>query len=410
MENNKITTTAEDLKAVISETVIKTKTEIETAIKEQLQAELTKQAELIKSDIAKSLPAQPTVTTIDVKPAKNRVGKLLQATAVATLKKIEIEPALKELGYEPTQIVNKNITPLTMEGGGVLIPSMVYPELLDMLKEESVVLSAQPNILDMPNGNMSLSVRTEGSTAVWRALTDTKTTGSMKFKKINMVATSLAARVPFADASLRYGGANTAALIERFLIEDISLQLDETILRTGTGTNNTPYSISGLAKNSNAITTSVTSATIESDIRKLLIGKLQVANAKFIRPVIFTTRTVKSGIMARNDSNNTKMGYANELMEKGTVFGIPVIETNVLYTNAGKTQSEVILVDMGYAYWGVGKQLSVRLDIFGSYFSGGVTISGQNTNEHVFDCETECAFELSHTDAAAKLTACTWDA
>jgi len=412
MDNEKeIVINKDDLKTLIKDNV----DEAVKAIEEKHKAEDGKKK--VPEPLREGFRSDAIKVNI-VKPQENRLGMLLRALGKSEIEKKTIATVFTEWGkevrnYLPEDIekqikAKKSLNMSLLASGGAMVFEDYASDFIDLLTAKSVLRKAGVPVIDMPNGNITFTKVTGGTTAYWRGETENKRASTPTYGQVKLDTKILVGQVAVSDQLLRYGSLNVDAMVQNRLLEDVALKEDITLLLEGTGTVNTPKSLYNWTPsgNRNTMTASPTSAKVQSDLYKMK-RQLLAANIPMVKPTWFMTPSARNYIEAQVDSNSNLMFWAAELINKGTLLGIPV-ETTTQLIDSGGTTSNIILADLNATILGQGMSLTIKFKEGGNYYNGTETKIGDVTGESVYTCELEEDFAVAHAEAITRLTGVTW--
>ncbi|MCL6622900.1 MAG: phage major capsid protein [Syntrophobacterales bacterium] len=131
--------------------------------------------------------------------------------------------------------------------GGYLVPSQEVPELIEMLRAESVVSRAGATWLtDLKGSPVTLPKQTAGATAYWVAENAPITPSDLAFGQVVLTPRKAAAMVKLSNELLNLSLPQAEAVVRRDLVEQISLAIDLAALR-GSGTAGQPTGVANTA-------------------------------------------------------------------------------------------------------------------------------------------------------------------
>ncbi len=304
---------------------------------------------------------------------------------------------------------NAPVTKLLWTGddpsGGFLVPEEVSSMFIDLLQEQSVVLSMGLVQVPMPAGNLTINGGESGPTAFYIGETDPITPSTAKFRQVKLSAKKLAGLVPLSNDLIRMSSPQADGIVGNWLVSTMGLRKDLAFLR-GDGTNNTPLGLAGLAGYSQPITGS-TPDDVRNDLSKMKLFMRQ-ANIVFNNLGWLMSPRTESFLENLKDGTN---GYPyREDIQSGKLMGYPSGVTTQIPESlgAGGNESELYLVNFGDVV--VGNTLALRLDTSNSasYEEGGTVRSAYQNDLTLIRAIEEHDINVFHTEAVAMLTAVTW--
>ena len=127
--------------------------------------------------------------------------------------------------------------------GGYLVPSQAIPELIEMLRAESVVIPMGATLLDNLTGSpVELPRQTGGATAYWVGENDALTSSDPTLGQLQLTPKSVGALVKLSNRLLRLSNPSAEQMVRADIARAISLAIDLAALR-GTGASGQPKGI-----------------------------------------------------------------------------------------------------------------------------------------------------------------------
>lgn len=259
--------------------------------------------------------------------------------------------------------VQKAMSWIDESQGGALVAPPIQGELIELLRNNEVFMSAGARTIAMPpNGRITFPRQTNAGTAYWvgesNAVSDsTPATGDvlLQAKKLGILC-----KVP--NELFRFSSVS----VEMFLREDISrvlaLRLDKSLLEA-TGSSNEPKGLINYA-NISRHTAKVTGAngdTIQPEDIANMIAKVEEQNAQFksflMRPLLYAAiANRRSDAVVANDAKgpfvfnmfrelNTNMDYSRTT--PGNLYGNPVYKSTQISGSRTKGSSSNLSYILG---------------------------------------------------------------
>lgn len=287
---------------------------------------------------------------------------------------------------------------------------------LETLRNDSVILSNNPLMVDMSEGSLKFSggnasvtgtYTTEGADAAYVQLTTRNITMSAKYvKAVTAFGNYLAERSPF----------NVAAIVGADLQAGFMLGVDNAGYR-GDGTGNNPSGVYTLTAAGNKLTVGNTTATptyaqVDVELKRALT-KLASSNVPRRRIVCLMNPRVKYQIQFTKDGNGN-FAYPGLNSASPTILeGIPVVTSNVIPINlgVGTDESEIGFVDFGHFMMGNARAMQIAASNEASYKDGSNTMqSAFSREETVLRASAAHDFGTRYDTAHVFLTAVRWGA
>jgi HK97 family phage major capsid protein len=131
----------------------------------------------------------------------------------------------------------------TDSSGGYLVPYQAVPELIEMLRAESVVSKMGATLLDNLTGSpVEIPKQTGGATAYWVGENEALTASEPTLGQLQFTPKSVGALVKLSNRLLRMSNPSAEQLVRNDVATVISLAIDLAALR-GTGANGQPIGI-----------------------------------------------------------------------------------------------------------------------------------------------------------------------
>jgi HK97 family phage major capsid protein len=304
------------------------------------------------------------------------------------------------------------LSTLTPGAGGVLVPTNMAREVIELWRPKSVVRKLGARSLPLNNGNVTLP-RLKGGAVVGYIGTenDIPVTGQ-QFDDLKLSSKKLAALVPISNDLLAYSGANPN--VDRIVVDDVSSAMgareDKGFIRDD-GTSNTPKGLLAWALAGFKIAASAgdTLQKIETDLNKLILC-LEGVDANMGAPGwIMSPRTFRF-LEGLRDGNGNKV-YPE--MKDGNLKGYPIGKTTQVPNNlgAGSNASEIYFVDFNDCFIGEDENLMIDYSKEASYKdTDGNMVSAFQRDQTLVRVIAKHDFGPRHVESVAILTGVTWGA
>jgi len=394
-------------------------TVVREVVEQELEGFKASVTETIRKEIAATaVPAAIQSPHIEMGSPKNQLGTIMKAIGMASLnmnrkfadKLDTVEDAFNLMGkdinmYVP-QVLRKDLSASVLASGGALVMPMFSQEIIPALTANTVMRKAGCPVIDMPNGNLTVSGFDTIGDAYWHGETKAKTKSDPTTSQLRMTAKKLGKELAISNDLIKYGMANTEAQIQNSIVLSVAIAEDAAYLE-GTGTSYAPKGIKSWMTSTQAVaTTGTTLAQIKADLIACK-NRLDKANVIEMNRVWIMHPSVKNFILGQETTTGLGTIWANELLTTGKLFGYPVYTTTQLSGTAAA--APVYLVDLEYCLIGQGRPLELRFTPYGTYLdSSGNTQSGSSTDMSVFTALIEVDFILKKGLAAASITGTSW--
>jgi HK97 family phage major capsid protein len=360
------------------------------------------------------------------------LGALIRAIALGSETFADInETAGKMYGerHPVAEAIRKALTSGVGAGGGYIVPPDQSVELIELLRPKVAVRAAEPIVLPMPRGTMTLPAQTSPATAYYSGEHAPITASQPAFGQKVATFKKLTAMVPVANDLMRFADPAADAIVRNDLVKVIGLREDIAFLMSD-GTQGSPIGMTSFANlfaRQNGGTpavwlstgpstagvggnfvTSATSFTLSSAVAELagLISNLAVANVPEDRRAFFMNP--RSFWYLATVTNSLGVQFFPRLASTKKIWDIPVFtSTNIPIdlidsTGAYTDCSFVILAEMTEALLFDSMALEIEVSPDATYVdSSGNTQSAFANDETVIRAIAEHDFTMRHPASLA---------
>lgn len=292
--------------------------------------------------------------------------------------------------------------------GGFTIGEDMAADLIELLRPTTVVRSAQPMIVDMPAGNMTLPGLATGAQAGYAGENLNGGITEQTFRDVKLSYKKLITLVPVSNDLIRMSSRNSDAIVRDDLIASMGQREDLAFMR-GDGANDTPIGFRNLADVTNifAANATVNLDNVTGDLA-IAVLKLKSANVRMIRPTWFMSPRTEMFLMTIRDGNGNYAFRAEMLT--GTIFRHPYKVTTQIPENlgGGSDESEVYLVDMADAVLGDSMQITIDASPDAAYHDGSNVQAAFSKDQTVVRAISEHDFNIRHVKSIAIITGVKW--
>ncbi|MDR5777547.1 MULTISPECIES: phage major capsid protein [unclassified Caballeronia] len=364
----------------------------------------------VASGGAPSVPAQPKMP--EVKGAK--VARMVRALAAARGDTQLASKLALERGFG--EDVAMSLNTLTSSAGGVLVPTNLSSEVIELLRPKSVVRYLGARTLPLSNGNITIP-RLKGGAVVGYIGADTDIPAAQpKFDDLKLTAKKLAALVPIANDLLKYAGVNPN--VDQIVVSDLTSAIgsrEDKAFILDDGNSNTPKGLRHWAVQTNKIAASDGSSVqkVDIDLNKVILA-LEGADANMITPGwIMAPRVFRFLTSLRNETGNRV--YPE--LDKGMLKGYPVGRTTqvpIIGDPDGKpadktNASEVYFADFGDLFIGEEDSLEIDYSKEATYKdSDGQVVSAFQRDQTLIRVIAKNDFGPRHVESIAVLIGVRW--
>lgn len=301
-----------------------------------------------------------------------------------------------------------------MSSGGVLIPSVLSNELIELLRSEVAVEKLGPQQIGLDAGNVRIPRLATTVSSTWQGENVDITSSQPSLDYVDLAAKKLTTNVPISNDLIRRAPIGVEGMVLDDLIASIARKLDVAYIR-GDGTNGSPTGLlnqSGISKSD--VTSNAGSLDDVVAVLKGMKAQLMRGNSRMIRPGFILHSDVMNFIASKRDSVGGWFRYAEEL-DAGKLEGVPFAISNqvpVNLANVGGTArtkgTEIYLADFADVL--VGNTLNVQVETSreASYVEGGNLTSAWARDTTAFRVITEVDLALRHPESVAVRRVDSW--
>jgi HK97 family phage major capsid protein len=294
--------------------------------------------------------------------------------------------------------------------GGAMVPEQWAAEIIELLRPQAAVRGANPTIMPMPGGNMTVPRVNGGSNAHYVGENTDITSGDISTGDVKLSAKKLAAIVPISNDLIRFSSYAADQVVRDDIVAAVAVAEDVAFIR-GAGTAFTPKGMRNWAQADNIIAASAgqTAANIIVDTNKLL-NALQGNNVRMIRPTWFMSFRTYNFLNSVTTTTGAFV-YRDE-MNGGKFRGYPFRLTNNIPNNLSTgvgSESELYLADMADCVIGEVPGFMIDVSQDAVYTADGTNlISAFSRDQTVIRVIEQHDFALRHDASVAVLTQVTW--
>lgn len=358
-----------------------------------------------------TVPARPR------EPEKPGTGmaKMVIALAAAQGNRQEAARIAMDRGYG--EHIAASLNTLSAGAGGVLVPTNLSTEVIELLRPKSVVRRLGARSLPLNNGNVTIP-RLKGGAVVGYIGSDSDIpVTEQEFDDLKLSAKKLTALVPISNDLLATSSANpnVDAIVVGDLTAAIALREDKAFIRDD-GLSSNPKGLRYWAPVANVYPASQAAPTIaqvSTELNKLVLV-LEAADANMSAAGWVMAPRTKRFLQALRDGNGNKV-YPE--LDMGMLMGYPVgVTTQVpvnLTVGAGSTAtadgSEIYFADFGDCFIGEEEQLVIDYSKEATYKDGsGNVVSAFQRDQTLVRVIAKHDFGPRHVESVAVLTQVQW--
>jgi|TARA_R110002072_G_scaffold86176_11_gene194578 HK97 family phage major capsid protein len=359
-------------------------------------------------------PATPA-GQVAAPPAKGQgFARIVRALGAAKgIPQLAADFAAKTWGAEG-EVIAKTLAAGSGSSGGFLVPENYSAEIIDLLRQRTVVRRAGALVVPM-NGSLLMPKLASGAAASYIGENQTISKTSPGFGQLRLTSRKLAAMVPLSNDLLRTASPQADQVVLDDLIAGMSVTEDAAFLRND-GTGNAPKGLRYWADPTQVTLSSGTGAVeIEADL-KALVTTLEEASVRMLRPAWFMAPRSRNHLFILRDAVGNllfpELRITDPQAPFGRLWGYPVFPSNNLPTDGGVggDESEVMLADMADVLIGEDGQIEISLSDTAAYHDGSSVVAAFSQDQTVVRAIARHDFALRHDQSVAVKTGVTWGA
>lgn len=343
------------------------------------------------------------------------MAKMVLALAAAQGNHREAAQIAMERGYG--EHIAASLNTLTAGAGGVLVPTNLSSEVIELLRPKSVVRRLGARSLPLNNGNITLP-RLKGGAVVGYIGSDSDIpVTNQEFDDLKLSGKKLTALVPISNDLLATSSSSPGvdAIVVGDLTAAIAAREDKAFIRDD-GQSSNPKGLRYWAPTANVYPASQAEPTIAQvslELNKLVLV-LEAADANMSAAGWIMAPRTKRFLQAMRDGNGNKV-YPE--LDAGMLMGYPVGMTTQVPVNlavgsgpeAPTNGSEIYFADFGDCFIGEEEQLIIDYSKEATYKdSSGNVVSAFQRDQTLVRVIAKHDFGPRHAESVAVLTQVQW--
>lgn len=296
------------------------------------------------------------------------------------------------------------------DSGGALIPQNMRNEVIELLRDRTIVRKLGARSIPLPNGNMSVPRLAGGSTAGYVGEgRDVKASGA-SFDDVKLSAKTLICLVPVSNQLIGRAGFAVEQLILSDIISGIATREDKAFLRDD-GTNDTPKGMKKVAEeNSRTLGwegTDYSLSAIDAYLDNMIL-KCMDGNSNMLSSGWGMSNRSYMKLFGLRDGNGNKV-YPE--MAQGMLKGYPVLRTSAIPVNlgAGGKESEIYFADFSDVLIGEDGKMVVNFSSEAAYIDAdGQMVSAFSRNQSLVRVTMDHDIGFRHVEGLVLGTKVTW--
>lgn len=293
------------------------------------------------------------------------------------------------------------------DSGGVLVPTQYSTDMIELLREVSVVRAAGPVQIPMETGSVEIPKQTGGSAGTYIGESDNLGVSEPTFGSLKLVWKKLGVVVPMSNDLLKFSALGADALVRNDAVFGVR-ETEEVAFLRSPGTEYTPKGLLYWAPAANKFNaqTSYDLTKVTEDTAAAVL-KLRNGLSRMIAPVWFMAPRTEMYLKSVRDSNGN-FAFKAEL-DAGTFWTFPYFSTTNIPINLGSgDKSEIYLVDMADVLLGEANFLQVDASNTAAYHDGSNVVSAFSKDQTVVRVIAHHDLGIRHEESLAVIEAVDW--
>jgi HK97 family phage major capsid protein len=299
------------------------------------------------------------------------------------------------------------------DSGGVLVPTEYSNDMIELLREVSVVRAAGPVVIPMDTGSIEIPKQTGGSAGAYLGETQNIANSEPTFGSMKLVWKKLGVVVPVSNDLLRFSAIGADTLVRNDAVFGVR-ETEEVAFLRSPGSEHTPKGllyhcpdgINNTLDHKFDAQTSYNLAKVTQDTAAAIL-KLRNGLSRMIAPAWFWAPRTDMYLKSVRDSNGN-FAFRDELLA-GTFWGFPYFSTTNIPINLGSgNKSEIYLVDMADVLLGESNFLQVDASNTAAYHDGTSVVSAFSKDQTVVRVIAHHDLGVRHPESLAVIEAVDW--
>ena len=288
------------------------------------------------------------------------IGFGLFAVAQVLRKSSDLNTAIREMERHGYMDIAKALATSPLAAGGALVPVRYASEVIELLREQSVIMKAGPRVIDLDGfGSIRFPVQATGTVANYVGENANIPYSEATFTELLMTPKKLAVITAASNELIRRSVPAAATVMRDDAAAAMQEKMDNQLL-VGTGSATAPAGLVSLIDPANKFPS--TGTTIAAMTTDLYNAQLLVRNAHITvrRGVYFMSPRTETALKAMRDLNGNR---AFPEMDQGLLLGQRFFSTTAIVDNGGvgTNESSIIFVDMAETL--LVQELSLAVDV-----------------------------------------------
>lgn len=293
--------------------------------------------------------------------------------------------------------------------GGALVPQNMHNEVIELLRDRTIVRKLGARSMPLPNGNMSIPKMAGGAQAFYTGENKAATSSESKYGDVKLSAKTLIALVPFSNQLIGRAGFNVESLVLEDILTTIQVREDKAFLRDD-GIGDTPTGMRAVAIAAARFKKwagDPTLTAIDEYLDNLMLMAMD-GNSNMISCGWGMSNRTYMKLYGLRDGNGNKV-YPE--VAQGMLKGYPIERTSAIPRNLGDAgnESEIYFADFNDVVIGEDGIMKVDFSNEATYpDADGNLVSAFTNNQSVIRVVTEHDIGFRHIEGLALGTGVTW--
>ncbi|MFW5407736.1 phage major capsid protein [Pectobacterium brasiliense] len=295
------------------------------------------------------------------------------------------------------------------DSGGALVPQNMHSEVIELLRDRTIVRKLGARSMPLPNGNMSIPKMAGGAQAYYTGENKSAKSSESKYGDVKLSAKTLIALVPFSNQLIGRAGFNVESMVLEDILTTIQVREDKAFLRDD-GTGDTPKGMRAVAMAASRFKKWVGDPTllaIDDYLDDLMLMAMD-GNSNMIACGWGMSNRTYMKLYGLRDGNGNKV-YPE--IAQGMLKGYPIERTSAIPRNLGDAgnESEIYFADFNDVVIGEDGIMKVDFSNEATYpDADGNLVSAFTNNQSVIRVVTEHDIGFRHIEGLALGTEVTW--
>ncbi|HDS6906963.1 TPA: phage major capsid protein [Klebsiella oxytoca] len=287
--------------------------------------------------------------------------------------------------------------------GGVLIPQNLHSEVIELLRDRTIIRKLGARSIPLPNGNMALPRLAGGATASYTGENKDAKVSEARFDDVKLTAKTMIAMVPISNQLIGRAGFNVEQLVLQDILTAISVREDKAFMRDD-GTGDTPTGMKARATEWNRLlpweATEINLNTIDEYLDKIILMAMD-GNSNMISCGWGMSNRTYMKLYGLRDGNGNKVYPEMSQGPQSMLKGYPIQRTSAIPANLGTggKESEIYFADFNDVVIGEDGNMKVDFSKEASYIDAdGNLVSAFSRNQSLIRVITEHDIGFRHPE------------